>query len=150
MKITWKFWQVFAVVMFFGAQVLAAGLPVSQLEIKTASGRYICRAEVATTPEDRSTGLMFRKDLGAREGMLFVYKTPNLMAMWMKNTLIPLDMLFIDQDGYVVKIAQNTVPLSLTPISSDFQVTMVLEVPGGTAQALGIQIRDQITVQGDP
>ena len=147
MKFMWKFWYVFAVVVLLGAHHAQAQAQAADLlEIKTASGSYIFRVEVAATPEDRSTGLMFRKDLGAREGMLFVYKPPNLMAMWMKNTLIPLDMLFIDLHGYVVKIAQNTVPLSRTPISSDFPVTMVLEVPGGTAQALGIQIRDQVSV----
>ena len=93
---------------------------------------------------------MFRKSLGQREGMLFVYERPKIIAMWMKNTYIPLDMLFINQGGQVVKIVRNTVPMSLTPISSDFPVAMVLEIPGGIAAQLGNQFNDRIHYQNAP
>jgi uncharacterized protein len=126
---------------------IAGNLPTVQLDIKTTKGIHTFQVEIAASKQDRRIGLMFRKSLGEKEGMLFVYETAAPIAMWMKDTYISLDMLFINQQGYIVKIAENTKPKSLKPISSDYPVTMVLEVPGGTVKELGIQISDQISYQ---
>ncbi len=144
-----KFLAKLAVVTLFTIAGLAhaAELPRAMLEISSGTGTHQFQVEIAATGDDRRTGLMFRQTLGQNEGMLFVYQSAGLIAMWMKDTYIPLDMLFIDRSGVVVKIAENTVPHSLTPISSDYPVTMVLELPGGSAERFGLRTGDQIRYQ---
>ena len=100
--------------------------------------------ELALSPQQQAQGLMYRRSLAADAGMLFVYRPARPVAMWMKNTLIPLDMLFIAEDGLVVKVVERTVPLSLTSISSDQKVRGVLELNGGTADRLGIRPGDRV------
>ncbi|SMF77773.1 hypothetical protein SAMN06265365_13821 [Tistlia consotensis] len=94
--------------------------------------------ELATTAPQMARGLMFRKELAPDAGMLFVLPSAQMTAFWMKNTLIPLDMLFIAEDGRVVRIAERTTPMSTESISSRRPVIAVLELPGGTAERLGI------------
>lgn len=121
------------------------GFPEGDLAIVTAGGvRHDFRIELAVTPEQRSQGLMHRKTLAADAGMLFVYSRSREVAMWMKNTFVSLDMLFISAEGEVVRIAERTEPLSLTTIQSGSPVKGVLEVVAGTVARLGIQPGDRI------
>lgn len=115
------------------------------LAIETAAGaRHDFEVEIATSRAQQAQGLMYRKALGEKAGMLFVYRPAQPVAMWMKNTLIPLDMLFIDAAGRIAKIAARTVPLSLTTIESEGPVQGVLELNAGTAARLGITPGDRV------
>lgn len=116
----------------------------SELFIETANGRHRFAIEVADTDERRSNGLMFRAQMAPDAGMLFDFKIDAPVAMWMRNTLIPLDMLFIARDGRIVNIAERTVPHSETSIWSDGPVRAVLELNGGTVQRLGIRPGDRV------
>jgi len=100
--------------------------------------------ELAVSSQQQAQGLMYRRNLAADAGMLFVYRPARPVSMWMKNTLIPLDMLFIAEDGEIVKIVERTVPLSLATISSGQRVRAVLEVNGGTASRLEIRPGDRV------
>ena len=123
----------------------AAGEPeLSELLIDSASGRHVFKVEVADTPEERSIGLMFRRSLDPDRGMLFDYRDVRPASMWMKNTYLPLDMLFIAADGRVVNIAENTVPGSLDSIASEGPVRAVLELNAGTVARLGIAPADRV------
>ncbi len=116
-----------------------------RLSIETANGRRLdFEVELALTPEQRAQGLMFRRGLPEMSGMLFVYGKEWDVSMWMKNTVIPLDMLFIKGDGRIVAIAERTVPQSLETISSGQMVAGVLELNGGTAARLGIRPGDRV------
>ena len=94
--------------------------------------------ELADDAQSRARGLMFRKSLPRSAGMLFVYERPQRVAFWMRNTFIPLDMLFIDGSGQVVKVHSNAVPRDPTPIEGGDNILMVLEINGGLARAMGI------------
>jgi hypothetical protein len=100
--------------------------------------------ELATNDAERSHGLMFRKQLGAYEGMLFDFFQEQQVSFWMKNTLIPLDMVFIAGDGTVKHVHANAVPLSTDPIPSMYPVRAVLEINGGSAALLGIKPGDTV------
>lgn len=100
---------------------------------------------MARTPEEQSRGLMFRKSLGNDQGMLFPYEPPQQASFWMKNTLIPLDMVFIRADGTIGRIAENTVPMSLDPVPSIDPVSAVLEIRGGRAAELGLREGDKVS-----
>ena len=104
---------------------------------------------LALTPEQQRRGLMHVKRLPEFTGMLFVYRSENLRSMWMKNTFIPLDMLFIRGDGTISSIAEMTEPLSLQTISSDEPVTYVLELNGGVTAELGIDTDSVVYLPGD-
>ncbi len=115
-----------------------------ELKVVTDKGRFIFSVEVAETAAQRQQGLQHRKNLAASAGMLFDYKRVQPVAMWMKNTLIPLDMLFIDGAGRIVNVARDTEPMSLATIPSAAPVLAVLEVNAGTARRLGIQPGDRV------
>lgn len=100
------------------------------------------QVEIVRTPEEWEKGLMFRKTLAPNEGMLFWGTEERLQSFWMKNTYVPLDILFLKADGEIVHIAENTVPLSETPIPSIYKATHILEILGGRSKAIGIQARD--------
>lgn len=100
--------------------------------------------EMAITPDQRSLGLMYRDALGPMSGMLFIYPGPQDVNMWMHSTRIPLDMLFIDSGGTIVKIKERAVPYSNEVINSGAPVVAVLELNGGTASRLGIQAGDRV------
>lgn len=117
---------------------------LESLTIETAKGPQQFSVEVMRTDEERARGLMNRPYLPADRGMLFDFKQPQIASMWMKNTLIPLDMLFIRKDGTISNIAENTEPHSLRSISSTEPVTGVLELNGGTASRLGIAPGDKV------
>ena len=132
------------ILTLFALVGLANAAETSPLTIDTAKGSQHFTVELATTPAQMELGLMYRQTLPADAGMLFVYPSEQTVAFWMKNTLIPLDMLFIGADGHIRRIAQRTVPLSTTPISSVDPVRAVLELNGGTAERLGIQPGDVV------
>jgi len=117
---------------------------VATLEIRTRTGSHRFTVEVARTARQHARGLMFRRRLAPDTGMLFLYRTSQPVTMWMKNTFIPLDMLFMAADGRIVRIAQRTVPHSIQTIPSGGPVSAVLEVNGGTAERLGIRTGDRI------
>lgn len=122
----------------------AVEFPRAELIIDTPRGTHRFEVEVARTNVQRARGLMFRIRLAADAGMLFVYERRGPVVMWMKNTLISLDMLFIAADGRIVRIAANTTPLSKKMISSGSPVRAVLELPAGTAARLGIAPGDRV------
>ena len=103
--------------------------------------------EIAKSHEDKMRGLMFRESLPKNSGMLFAYSPPINARMWMKNTLIPLDMLFIDADQKIAHIHHNAVPHSLTPIGAGQNVAAVIEINGGEAKARDIQLGDGIRIE---
>jgi uncharacterized membrane protein (UPF0127 family) len=117
---------------------------LSSLTIESGAERFDFQVELAATPEARGRGLMFRRSLPAEHGMLFDFGEPRPVAMWMRNTFISLDMLFIDQKGQITKIVPNTVPFSEEVIASDGPVRAVLELRGGVTAAKGIDPGDRI------
>lgn len=113
--------------------------------IATKAGKhYEFAVEVASTNRQMARGLMYREQLGSRAGMLFLYGKEEIASMWMKNTKIPLDMLFIHKDGSIAKIEADTVPGSLRSISSDVPVIAALELNAGTSKSLGITVGDKV------
>lgn len=119
--------------------------PTGTLSIETADGEtHDFTVEIAETPDQRAQGLMFRRQMDAEAGMLFLFGRSEERAMWMKNTLIPLDMLFIDETGKIVRIEQRTVPHSLRAIVSGAPVSAVLELNAGTASRLVIRPGDRV------
>ena len=118
--------------------------PQAELTVVSAGGPHKFTVEVATTPGQMEQGLMFRHSLAADAGMIFDYGVPSMGAMWMKNTLIPLDMLFVDQQGRVINIHERAVPGSLEPIAAAAPARAVIELNGGTAARLGIKPGDRV------
>ncbi len=128
--------------------LLAAGpvQPAGQrtLEIASKTGVHVFSVEIAETEAQREKGLMFRNKLPEGQGMLFDFHRDQEVAMWMQNTYIPLDMFFIRGDGRILRIAEETEPLSTRIIPSGGAVRAVLEVIGGTARKLGIAPGDRV------
>jgi uncharacterized protein len=127
---------------------LAAGMvraaALEPLEIVTKSGVRAFNVELAVTPEQHAVGLMNRRELPRGTGMLFDFGEPQMASFWMKDTYVSLDMLFIAADGTILKIAEDTTPLSLQPIVSPSPVKAVLEVPAGTSRRQGIAPGDRV------
>lgn len=120
-------------------------LPEERLVIATRDGtQHEFRVEMALTPEQQMVGLMFRPSVGAEEGMLFDWGTPRESAMWMRNTITSLDMLFITAGGRIHRIAERTVPHSLASIESRGPVRATLELAAGTAERLGLRVGDRV------
>jgi len=119
--------------------------PHSTLKIRHAGGPPISLdIDIASTAEQKSHGLMFRRSLPENAGMLFVWNTDQPVSFWMKNTYIPLDMLFVRYDGTIVKITTHTEPFNLKPIPSDEPVRGVIEINAGAAERLGIHTGDKV------
>jgi uncharacterized protein len=118
--------------------------PTGELTIESATGAHKFNIEIATTQAQMEQGLMFRRTLAPDSGMLFVFKTPSRASMWMKNTLIPLDMLYIDPQGRIINIAERRIPESLDTTSAAAPARAVLELNGGTAARLGIRPGDRV------
>lgn len=120
-------------------------LPTEKLIIVTRDNRrHEFDVEMALTPDQQTVGLMFRPEVKANEGMLFDWGAPRESSMWMRNTLAPLDMVFIAADGRVHRIAERTVPLSLTPIDSRGPVRATLELQAGITEKLDIRVGDRV------
>jgi len=122
----------------------AVSFEKSTLVIDTAGGEQEFDIELALTPEQQQRGLMFRQKLGVHEGMLFDFVQTQPLSFWMANTLIPLDMLFINADGTIARIHANAEPLSTRNIDSGTPVRAVLEINGGAARMLGIKPGDKV------
>ena len=121
-----------------------AGLDQVPLTISSNGRQHRFTVEVARTPEEQAMGLMYRNSLAPDRGMIFPFESPRPASFWMRNTLIPLDMIFVRQDGSIANIAANTVPYSEEPVTSDGPVAAVLEIPGGRAAELGIKPGDTV------
>jgi uncharacterized membrane protein (UPF0127 family) len=116
----------------------------SSLEIETANGVHEFDVELAISSEQRARGLMFRHEMAPDAGMLFLYRSDRVLNMWMANTNLPLDMLFIEAGGRIIRIQENTIPLSRTTISSRKRARAVLELNAGTVRRLGIKPSDRV------
>ncbi len=119
---------------------VAADCAPDQVDLRDSDTTLRFHVEVMDTPAEREQGLMFRKSLPKFSGMLFVYETPQPVAFWMKNTLIPLDMLFFDGTGKLTRIKSQAQPLDETPVVGGNAIRYVLEINGGLAQSLGIDL----------
>ena len=131
--------------LLVAAPALADCADSATLDVTGGFGTARFAVEVADDPAERAKGLMFVEELGPREGMLFVYEAERPgIAFWMRNTFIPLDMIFADAEGVIVSVHANAVPLDETPIPAGAPAQFVLEVPGGRAAALGIEAGDRL------
>ncbi len=122
-----------------------AKMRVDRLWLVTGTGSDVpIDIEIAEAPKEKELGLMFRTELADSQGMLFPYDPPRELTMWMHNTYIPLDMVFIRSDGVIHRIETRAEPLSDRVISSDGPVAAVLELAGGAAQRLGLKAGDRV------
>lgn len=133
--------------------LLAGGLCVSaaaqecapdRVAVQGDRGEALFRVEIADDPQERAQGLMFVERMPMMEGMLFIYERPHAPSFWMRNTLIPLDMLFIGPDGVIRHIHENAEPLDETPIPGGDGILAVLEINGGMAARLGLKVGDAL------
>jgi uncharacterized membrane protein (UPF0127 family) len=142
-----RLWLALAAIAVFaalaGRTVQAASFET--LEIASKTGVHIFSVEIATTSEEKEKGLMYRQELADGKGMLFDFAPEQQISMWMKNTYISLDMIFIRADGRILRIAENTEPESTRIINSGGLARGVLEVPAGTAQKYGIVAGDRVS-----
>jgi len=129
-------------VVTFVAPVWPAGKQT--VEIASKSGVHVFSVEIADNDAERARGLMYRKEMPEGQGMLFDFHREQEVSFWMQNTYIPLDMVFIRADGRILRIAENTEPLSTKLIPSGGPVRAVLEVIGGTTRKLGIAPGDRV------
>lgn len=135
-------------IIFAAALALAATEAIAQdrdpLAIVTDDARHDFAVEIAETPEQQRTGLMFRRDMADDHGMLFVYEGEAVRTMWMRNTILPLDMLFIGEDGAIVSIHEDAIPFDETTISSRVPALAVLELNAGIVDRLDIAVGDSV------
>lgn len=120
-------------------------LEQSELTIETGEATHVFTVELANDREEIATGMMFRTEMAPDAGMLFDLGDPRPVTFYMKNTLIPLDMLFLDSEGEILAIAENAEPLSLRLVDPGVAVKAVLEINGGLSQQLGIEPGDEIS-----
>ena len=134
----------FALGLAFSAGAAAGADAREPLAIVSGETRHDFSVEVARTPDQKRTGLMFRREMAADHGMLFPYEGEAVRTMWMRNTVLPLDMLFIGADGDIVSIAEDTVPFSEDIVSSRVPAKAVLELNAGTVDTLGLGVGDRV------
>jgi hypothetical protein len=131
-----------ASILAFGLAIAAQGAAAAcaddRVTISGDWGQATFTVDIADTPAERSQGLMFVEDMPRMTGMLFIYERPQAVSFWMKNTLIPLDMIFTSPQGEILRVHENAVPGDLTPIPGGDGVQMVLEINGGLSARLGI------------
>ncbi len=133
-------------VSLWPAGAVAVEFPKTSLVISTGAGEVALNVEVARSAEQRSQGLMFRTAMAPDTGMLFIYQTSGTISMWMKNTILSLDMLFIAGDGRITRIVRHTTPMSEAVIGSRGAVRAVLELNAGAARKLGIKTGDHLNL----
>lgn len=137
----------------FWAGMAQADCAPGSLDLRGPSGMQHFTIEIADTAKERAVGLMFREKMPLSAGMLFVYEQPQHARFWMKNTLIPLDMIFADASGTVTHVHENAVPQDLSMIDGGDAVRYVLEINGGMAKRMGIapgaQMRAAAITQSD-
>jgi uncharacterized membrane protein (UPF0127 family) len=120
----------------------------ARVVLHTSGGDVPVKVEIADTPERRSLGLMYRKELGADAGMLFIFDAADHLTFWMKNTPLPLDMIFIGDDKRIVGIAKDAVPYTTTPRGVEGRSRYVLEVNAGYSERHGVRAGDAVTFEG--
>lgn len=131
--------------------IMNTNLPVKKLVIASANGQHEFQVEIASTDAQRKVGLMNRKSLDDDKGMLFIFQSSGIVNFWMKNTLIPLDMVFIDSNGFIKHIAKNAQPCTSVNdydcvlYNSQLSVQYVLELKGGITDKLGVKVGDKAT-----
>ena len=132
------------IIIFFSINCSAKEISFekSEITIKTQNNKYVFEVEVAKTYEERNFGLMNRKTLEQNHGMVFIYPKPQFVKMWMKNTYIPLDMIFIKENGEIDTIIKMTRPLELKPLGPNTLIKAVLEINGGLTTYLNIKKGD--------
>lgn len=133
-----------------GLQVAPPRLPHGRVTIHSKSGPALFEVELALDPASHEKGLMFRQQVPEGTGMLFVFPEDGAHIFWMKNTLVPLDMIFLSAQGKVVGVIENTEPLTTAPRDPHAAARYVLEVAGGTAFAKGIRVGDKVDLDGAP
>ncbi|WP_245803164.1 DUF192 domain-containing protein [Acuticoccus yangtzensis] len=119
-------------------------LPSGQLAVRTSDETYLFSVEIADDPIERARGLMFREEMAADAGMLFIFAREDERAFWMQNTILPLDIIYADADGVVVSIAKDTTPYSTATIPSDGPAQFVLELNAGVSDAIGLAPGDRL------
>ena len=150
--------SIFSPILVVGLLILSSPLPLSaqqDVEFERDTLSIVARrgdvfefnVELAETSEQKSRGLMFRREMADNEGMLFLHRRDRVRTMWMANTFLPLDMLFIERDGTIARIEENTIPQSRDVISSRKRVRAVLELNAGTARNLGISAGDKVVYE---
>jgi uncharacterized membrane protein (UPF0127 family) len=128
----------------FTANIAAASCETGRVDLRGDWGQARFSVEVADSAAERSRGLMHRQSLARSAGMLFVYERPQTVSFWMRNTLIPLDMIFMDGSGVVRRIHENAIPLDETGIRGGSDIQFVLEINGGLASSLGIEVGSEL------
>jgi uncharacterized membrane protein (UPF0127 family) len=139
-----RFYAVLALSLVWGQAAFAQDCSVDTVYLKGSWGNARFTVELADEPEEQALGLMNRASLPLAAGMYFVNRQPRTTSFWMRNTLIPLDMLFIDARGVVQHIHHNAIPLDETPIMGGDDILTVLEINGGLAARLGIDVGTQV------
>jgi uncharacterized membrane protein (UPF0127 family) len=137
-----------AFVFFFAAGAAAAACRADAVEIRGEFGNARFAVEVADDPDERAQGLMNVPEMPSSRGMLFLYERPQRATFWMRNTLIPLDMIFADPTGTITQIHEDAVPLDETTIDGGSGVLAVLEINGGLARRIGISVGDELRHSG--
>lgn len=136
---TWMARLMATAALCLGMAQAVLAMEQGEIVIQTPEGvSHTFAVEIVETPQEMAMGLMFRQSLDAEAGMLFLYPSPRPTSFWMKNTFLPLDMLFIGADGVIHHIAERTVPQSTASVPSNGPVRAVLEINGGTSDRLGI------------
>jgi len=128
----------------------AAGMPRETIVIDTQKGRHRFQVEIAKDAASQERGLMYRRHMATDAGMIFPFAKPEMVIFWMKNTYLPLDLLFVRGDGTISSIAENAVPMSTKPIPSGEPISAVIEVNAGRARALGIAPGERVHAREFP
>jgi uncharacterized membrane protein (UPF0127 family) len=139
-----KYLRILICLLLLNPTYLEAKPSPEYLIVETDTYQYAFSVEIASTPTEQRIGLMHREELGPYQGMLFVYDRPQPVYMWMRNTPLSLDMIFVDRNGKIVHIEENAEPFSDEPRGPGTPVSAVLEVKGGTVEALDIEKGDQL------
>ena len=136
-----------APLLMASTQELSAQMPTGTAVIETAKGTFRFTVERAETPDDRSRGLMYRRSMPADHGMMFTWDNDTNISMWMANTVLPLDMVFIKSNGRVHRVHENAVPFSRDHIPAGAPIRQVLELNAGTAERIGLKSGDKVTLE---
>ena len=139
MRLSFKAGLMATALLLFAASTAAADCRVDRVDLRQSGGHVSFTVEIADDPEKRARGLMFRESLPQFSGMLFVNEVPQTASFWMRNTLIPLDLLFLDARGVVQHIHENAIPLDETAIPGGDDILAVLEINGGLSAMLGLR-----------
>lgn len=121
-----------------------SGLAIAPVTVSGGGKSHVFRSEVAKSAQEQARGLMFRTQLGDGEAMIFLRSPPDRAAFWMRNTVIPLDIIFVGLDRRIMNIAANAVPYDETPLPAAGPTLAVLEINGGLAGKLGIKVGDKV------